>query len=231
MSLIIDLGRSLAQLTDPRFRHVLWKSLAISVAGLAALFVLVMLLLGIFLPDTMTLPWIGTVGFVDTLVDWTAVLLMLVLSVVLMVPVTAAVVGFFLEDVAEAVEVRHYPHLGPPHRLRVRQQITDALRFFGLVVLVNIGALVVYLFSAPLAPFVFWAVNGFLLGREYFLLVAIRRVTRPAAEAMWRRYFWRIWIAGTAIAVPLSVPILNLVVPMIGVAVFTHQFHRLKTNT
>lgn len=73
--------------------------------------------------------------------------------------------------------------------------------------------------------------NGFLLGREYFLLVAIRRVTRPAAEAMWRRYFWRIWIAGTAIAVPLSVPILNLVVPMIGVAVFTHQFHRLKTNT
>ena len=35
MSLIVDLGRSLAQLTDPRFRHVLWKSLAISLAGLA----------------------------------------------------------------------------------------------------------------------------------------------------------------------------------------------------
>lgn len=143
MSLIVDLGRSLAQLTDPRFRHVLWKSLAISLAGLAVLFATVMLLLGATLPDTMTLPWIGTVGFVDTLVDWTAVVLMLVLSIVLMVPVTAAVVGFFLEDVAEAVEVRHYPHLGPPHRLRVRQQITDALRFFGLVVLVNIGALVV----------------------------------------------------------------------------------------
>jgi hypothetical protein len=28
-------------------------------------------------------------------------------------------------------------------------------------------------------------------------------------------------------AVPLSVPVLNLVVPVIGVAVFTHQFHRL----
>ena len=28
-------------------------------------------------------------------------------------------------------------------------------------------------------------------------------------------------------AVPLSVPVLNLVVPILGVAVFTHQFHRL----
>jgi hypothetical protein len=28
-------------------------------------------------------------------------------------------------------------------------------------------------------------------------------------------------------AVPLSVPLLNLVVPVIGVALFTHQFHRL----
>ena len=28
--------------------------------------------------------------------------------------------------------------------------------------------------------------------------------------------------------VPLSVPVLNLVVPVIGVAVFTHQFHRLE---
>ena len=31
-------------------------------------------------------------------------------------------------------------------------------------------------------------------------------------------------------AVPLSVPILNLVVPIIGVAVFTHQFHHLAQD-
>jgi hypothetical protein len=32
---------------------------------------------------------------------------------------------------------------------------------------------------------------------------------------------------GTAMAVPLSLPLVNLMVPIIGVAVFTHQFHRL----
>ena len=32
-------------------------------------------------------------------------------------------------------------------------------------------------------------------------------------------------------AVPLSVPVVNLVVPILGVAVFTHQFHRMAHDT
>ena len=44
---------------------------------------------------------------------------------------------------------------------------------------------------------------------------------------LWRRQLPRLWLAGTAMVVPMSVPVLNLVVPIIGVAVFTHQFQRL----
>ena len=29
-------------------------------------------------------------------------------------------------------------------------------------------------------------------------------------------------------AVPLTIPLINLLVPILGVAVFTHQFHRLE---
>jgi len=226
VSLLVDFARALAQLGDPRFRAVLWKSLGLTLVALALVFWATMLALGWLLPDTVTLPWIGEVGFVDTLVSWAAVGLMLVLSVVLMVPAAAAVVGFFLDDVAAAVEARHYPALPPAARLGLGRQLGDALRFLGLVVLVNLAALAVYLAIPPLAPFAFWAVNGFLLGREYFQLVALRRVERREAEALWRRHFWRVWVAGTAIAVPLSVPILSLVVPMLGVAVFVHQFQR-----
>ena len=96
-----------------------------------------------------------------------------------------------------------------------------------LVVLVNAVALAVYLTLPPLAPFVFWLVNGFLLGREYFGLVATRRLGRAGAMRLARENRGRIWLAGTAMAVPLSVPVLNLLVPIVGVAVFTHQFHRL----
>lgn len=227
MSLVVDLGRALAQIGDPRFRAVLWKALALTVAALALVTVTTVALLGWAMPDTVTLPWIGAVGFVDSLVSWAAIGVMLALSVVLMVPTAAAVVGFFFDDVAEAVEAQHYPDLPPARPLRVGQQVGDALRFLGLVIAVNLAALIVYLTVPPLAPFAFWSVNGFLLGREYFQLVALRRLPKPQAESLWRSHFWRVWIAGTLIAVPLSVPVLNLGVPILGVAVFVHQVRRL----
>jgi uncharacterized protein involved in cysteine biosynthesis len=227
VSLIADFGRALAQLGDPRFLRVLVWSLLLTVLALAAVFWAVVLGLGWLLPDTLTLPWIGPVGFLDDLAFWGGVGLMLVLSVVLMVPAAAVVVGFFLEDVAAAVEARYYPGLPPAREPGLARQARDALGFLGLVVAANLVALVIYLLVPPLAPFVFWLVNGFLLGREYFGLVAARRLAPEAAAALRRRHFGRVWLAGTAMAVPLSVPVLNLVVPILGVAVFTHQFQRM----
>lgn len=227
MSLLADFGRALAQLGDPRFRGVLWRALVVTLAGLVAVFWAVMAGVGWLLPDAIALPWIGEVGFLDDLVSWAAVGLMLVLSGVLMAPVAAVVVGFFLDGVAEAVEARHYPALPPVRDSGVAVQVGDALRFLGLLVGANVAALVVYLAVPPLAPFVFWAVNGFLLGREYFQLVALRRMAPAEAAALRRRHAGRIWLAGTAMAAPLSVPVLNLVAPILGVAVFTHQVQRL----
>ena len=227
MSLVADFGRAVAQLRDPRFLGVLLKALAITVIGLALVFWAVMAGLGWLLPESVALPWIGPVRFLDDLASLAAVGLMLVLSVVLMVPTAAAVVGFFLEEVAEAVEAEHYPGLAPVAGPGLSAQVGDALRFFALVVAVNLAALVVYLLLPPLAPFVFWLVNGFLLGREYFQLVAMRRLGPEGAARLRRANAGRIWLAGTAMAVPLSVPVLNLLVPILGVAVFTHQLHRM----
>ena len=230
MSLVVDLGRALAQLGDPRFRRVLLRSLLLTVLALAAVFWVVVLGLGWLLPDTLSLPWIGEVGFLDDLAFWAGVGLMLALSVVLMVPATAAVVGFFLDDVAAAVEARHYPALPPVEGQGWGEQVRDGLAFFALVAGANLVALAIYFALPPLAPVVFWLVNGFLLGREYFGLVARRRLGRQAAAGLGRRHAGRIWLAGTAMAVPLSVPVLNLVVPVLGVAVFTHQFHRMARD-
>jgi uncharacterized protein involved in cysteine biosynthesis len=108
--------------------------------------------------------------------------------------------------------------------------VADALRFLGLVVAANLAALAIYMLLPPFAPFAFWAVNGFLLGREYFQLVALRRLPPAAATRLRKAHAGRIWLAGTAMAIPLSVPVLNLFVPIIGVAVFTHQFHRMARD-
>lgn len=227
MSLLADFGRALAQMGDPRFRAVLWRALAVVVAALAAVTWAAMLALAWVLPEAVTLPWIGEVGFVDDVASWAALALMLTLSVVLMVPAAAAAVGFFLDDVAAAVEARHYPRLAPARSPGLAVEARQALGFFALVVTANLGALAVYLLAPPLAPLAFWLVNGFLLGREYFTLVAQRRLSPEAAARLRGRHAGRVWLAGVAMALPMSLPIVNLFVPILGVAVFTHQFHRL----
>lgn len=227
MSLFADFARALAQMGDPRFVRVLLWGLGLTVLALAAVFWAVMFGLGWLLPDIVGLPWIGQVRFLDDLASWAAIGLMLALSVVLMVPVAAVVVGFFLDGIAAAVEARHYPRLPPVTGLGLGEQLWDALKFLAVVVVVNLGALLVYFAVPPVAPFVFWVVNGYLLGREYFHLVAMRRLGPARADALRRRHMGRIWLAGIAMALPLSVPVVNLLVPILGVAVFTHQFHRL----
>lgn len=227
MSLLVDFGRALAQMGDRRFRRVLIWSLLLTIAALAAMVWGLTTLLGFVLPDSVSLPWIGSVGFVDDALSWAAVGVMLALSVVLMVPTAAAVVGFFLDDVADAVEARHYAQLPPPRQTPIARQIGDSVRFLALVLGANAVAVIIYFAIPPLAPFIFWLVNGFLLGREYFQLVAQRRLGAEAVTRLRRANRGKIWLAGTAMAAPMSVPVFNLIVPILGVAVFTHQFHRM----
>jgi CysZ protein len=227
MSLLADLARAVAQMSDRRFLGVLFWSLALTVAGLAAVFWAVILFVGGVLPETVVLPFLGPVGFLDNLAFWGAIGLMLALSVVLMVPTAAVVVGFFLDGIVAAVERKHYPNLPAVTGLGLGQQARDAFVFFLIVVAANALALMVYLLVAPLAPFIFWIVNGYLLGREYFTLVAMRRLGPQGAADLRKRHMAWIWLLGIAMVIPLSVPVLNLIVPILGVAVFTHQYHRL----
>ena len=220
-------ARAIGQLGDPRFVRTFLLGVGLALGLLAALAWAVLAGLGRLVPDAVTLPWIGPVTFLDELASGAGLAAFLVASIFLMVPVAALFTGLFLDDVADAVEARHYPALAPARRLGVLESARESLGFLGVLVAANLVALALYLLVAPLAPFVFWAVNGYLLGREYFQLVAVRRLGRAGAGALRRRHPLTIFLAGVLMAVPLTVPVVNLCVPILGAATFTHLFHRL----
>jgi len=229
-----DFAKAIGQLTDSRFRKVLWMGLGLTVALLFGAYAAVLWLVSLFAPETVTLPWIGEVTWVNDLISGASILLMMVLSVFLMVPVASAFTSMFLDEVAQAVEDRHYPTLPPVEAIGWLDGLQDSLSFLGLIIVANLLALIVYAFMAvtvvlaPFTPLVFWSLNGYLLGREYFQLVAMRRMDRASAKALFRKHSATIWLAGSLMAMPLSVPLLNLLVPIIGAATFTHLFHRLE---
>lgn len=228
--ILLDFLKAVSQLSDARFRRVLWLGLGLTVGLLFAMTALLLGLAQWLAPGAMSLPFLGEITWVGEVFSVTIVLAMLVLSVFLMVPVASAFTGLFLEDVAAAVEDRHYPGLPPVPRIGMAEVIRDSLGFFGVLVAVNGLALLLYFPLGPLAPVMFWLVNGYLLGREYFQMVAMRRLGRAGANELRRRYWGRVWMAGTLMAVPLSIPLVNLLIPVLGAATFTHQFHRLQAR-
>ena len=223
-----DFLKALGQIGDPRFRGVLFKGIALTVLLLFGLYAGVGWIANWLAPDVVNLPFIGPVSWVDNLLSGASILLMMVLSVFLMVPVASAFTSIFLDDVADAVEESHYPALPPAPRVSFGDTLRDTFNFLGILIGANIGALVLYVMLPPFAPIIFWALNGLLLGREYFQLVAMRRIGRAAARQAFRDNLGTIWLAGGLMAIPLTFPLINLLIPVLGAATFTHLYHRLE---
>ena len=226
--MIEDVLKALGQMADPRFRRVLLLGVGLSVGLLAVVTAVLVWLATALIGPEISLPFIGTVGWLDNAVGWTLLPVSLVLSVFLMVPVASIFTGLFLDRIAEAVEDRHYPGLPPARRQPLSEMLGETARFLALVVGVNLLGLIAYLVLAPLALFLFWGINGFLLGREYAQMSAARRLPPDEARAFRKRNSGTICATGVLMAIPLSIPVINLLVPVLGAATFTHLFQRLN---
>lgn len=229
--ILADFFKALGQIGDPRFRAAFWRGLGLTVLLLAGVTAALVWGVGWLVGDTVTLPLLGEVGWVDDVLSWAFLALMLALSVFLMVPVASAFVSMFLEEVAGAVEDRHYPGLPPAPGVPVSEAVRDGLAAMGVLIAANAAALLLTLVLPIAGAPVFIAVNGYLLGREYFTVAAMRREGREGALRLRRRHAATIWAAGVLMALPLVVPVLNLVVPILGAATFTHLYHRLKAGS
>jgi len=222
-----DIEKALSQLSDPKFQKVLWRSIFIAIVLLLFPLLGITGFLNWILPDTITLPWLGELSIHGGLLSAASIITIFALSF-LMFPVATLIIGLFLEEISDAVEARYYPNLPVVKRLKLIPVMIDAFQFIGIMVLANIIALLAYVIVPVFALFIFWALNGYLMGREYFQLVAARRIGMKEARRLRKKYFSQIWVAGILVAIPLSIPVVNIIVPILGIAVFTHQFHRLN---
>lgn len=223
--------KALGQLGDPRFRNVLFLGLGLTIGLLiAAYFGLLAVLNTLGLYD-LAAAQMGEGGWGAWIINATSFFAIILLSVFLMVPVASAFTSLFLDRIASAVEDKHFAYLPPADPAPFSEAMKDTVNFLGVLIGANILALLIYLALPPFAPLIFWGLNGFLLGREYFFIAAMRRIGREGAKELRREHFATIWIAGTLMAIPLSVPLVNLLIPILGAATFTHLFHTLEERS
>lgn len=216
--MILDAARAAAsRLFSPEFRSVFLKTLGLTLLALVALWFGIESLL-----EWLAWPWLQ--AFVPGLPSWAGWLsgiiagILLAMGMALLVaPVTAIVAGLFLDDIAEVVERTDYPGDPPGRAVPVLQSLALAIKFFGVVILGNIVALLLLLVPGiNLAAF--FIVNGYLLGREFFEFAAMRFRPEAEAKALRRKYAGTVFLAGLLIAVFLAVPLLNLLTPLFAAA-------------
>jgi uncharacterized protein involved in cysteine biosynthesis len=218
--MLFALFRAIAQLSVPALRRVVVLSLGLAVASFIALW----LGIAFALAHTALFGWQP----LNWLVDLLGALAVLALTWLLFPAVVTIIMGFFLDRVAAAVEALDYPGRGPARRMPVREIIAVTLRLMALTLLLNLLALPVYLLLPGVNFFVFFGLNGYLFGREYFEVVALRRLDPAATRAARHRFAGRVFLGGTAIAGLFALPLVNLLAPVIATAFMVHLFEGLR---
>jgi CysZ protein len=211
------------QLSDPRLRGVIWQSLGLSLLLQVALIALAWWALQSFT----TFQW----GWLNELVRWLGGATVVALAVLLFPASFGIVVSIFMERIADIVEAAHYPHLGPARGIPIWTGIWTGVIFLLAVIALNLVMLPLYilaLFVAGLGAVLFYGINGWLTGRMYYEQVALRRLSAVEVKAWRRANSGALWMTGIAIAFLGTLPILNLIVPVLGTAAMVHVAQSLK---
>ena len=208
-------------LFSPEFRSVLFKALGLTVALFIAVLVISEVLIASF--THFSWPW------ADRLVELGTGLALIVAFFFLMSPVTAAFAGLFLDRIAEKVEARHYPWDPRGTPLPVTRAILLSVQFFIVVLLVNLAVLPTVFFGV--GAFVLVAANAYLIGREYFEMVAMRHMPVEEAKILRKENSPTIFIAALLPAFMSLVPLVNLAVPLFSTAYFTHLFKSVQGSS
>ncbi|MBL0370512.1 sulfate transporter family protein [Rhizobium sp. KVB221] len=228
--ILTSASRAAAGIFSPEIRGVFWKVLGLTVLALAALWLSIRQAF-----VSWVMPWIEP--WFPGLPDWAGWLAVagsfiwavgLAAAVAMLIaPVSAIVAGFFLDDAAEIIEGKDYPDDRPGVALPLGQALASSLRFFLVVIAANLLALVLLLVPG-VNIVIFFVVNGYLIGREYFEFAASRHLGVAGAKQYRRVNQGTVILAGMLVGLLLLVPVLNLLTPLFAAVLMVHLFKAMK---
>jgi len=221
------INRSWQQMLHPKFRSVFITAILAAAITLA----LLIYVLNIYWPENFISGWswldeysggLSTAGF------W---LVAGFGSYILFPGVVTMVMGLLTDKIADAVEEEYYPNRLGAREVPYADLVLGAAKLTLIMLAVNLVFVIPYiiLFFMGGFPFIilFVAVNGYMLGREYFEMVAVRHMDQHDRNALRRANSGSLFMGGALIAGMFMVPFLNILAPIIGAAVMTHIFQHI----
>ncbi|HLY57197.1 MAG TPA: EI24 domain-containing protein, partial [Stellaceae bacterium] len=107
-----------------------------------------------------------------------------------------------------------------------RDTLSSGIWLLVCTVFGNLVLLPIYFFLPGVNLVLFLLLNGYVLGRGYFDAVTLRRMDGRTARLVWRANRATFIVNGALAAFLLTVPGLNLVAPIVGLAATVHLLER-----
>lgn len=194
---------------------------ALLISLVAALVLLMVLWIGA--SALLTLIHVSPFHRLDIIIDVLGSLTALFVAWLLFPSLSILALGIFLDPFVTTIEHAHYPYLSQARRVGAGEFVRSGLRLAILAVVINVVLLPVYFVPIVNIP-LYYGLNGYLVGRAYFEAVALRRFELHDVRAMWRRNRTYLSFAGAIIGFLLTLPLVDLIAPLIGAAFMLHLF-------
>jgi CysZ protein len=211
--------KAAAMLFDRDFAGLVFWTLLITAILFVALFVGVEYALS-------RLPTLGSI-WVNRFLELATPVILILAIFFLGTPVAAMVGSLFLDRIAAKVDAQFYPNDPKAPGTPVVTGIGEAFRLIGLALVLNLALVPVDIGIPGAAEIATILANGWLLGREFFELAALRHLSRQESDALRRRHSGTIYAAGLLISILTVVPVVDLIAPFFGSALMAHLFKRL----
>ena len=211
------LFRALSQLDDPIFLGVVLRSVTLSVLAFGAL---------VAGSAWLVEDWVGQGGWLGWLAGALGGATALLLAVWLFVPVALLIATLFVNRVSVTVERRFYPGLPAAAGAPMTEQAWAGAVLGAQVLVLQIVSLLAAILLPGVGLLLGWLVTGWAIGRGLFMSVAMRRMARPEALLVYDRRRLAVLLPGVALALASSLPLVNLLVPVLGIAAMVHVLHR-----
>ncbi len=208
--------KALGMIFEPALLGVVFRSFLLTLL----LFVLAFLAVqyGIQLLPPSPWPWLNSA------IDIIASVLVLVALLFFGAPVAALFASLFLNGVAKRIEAKYYPGGAKGAGAPFLTYLFVGLRLAAEIILVTLALLPADVMLPIVGSLATLAADGWLLGRQFFELAALRHLSRAEADGMRKRHATGILGAGIVIALLSMIPVVNFFAPLFGTAFMVHVF-------
>lgn len=222
---------TISSLLRPKIIFIAIKCLFLSIFLMVLLNIGVGWLLANFEIVTLSGDWQKFGSYLDTALDILGGFGSLLLSWFLFPLIAPIIASFFTESTAKAVESKNYPNYSSPvENASFLNSLIYDVRFLILTIALNL-LLLPLLVLFPLYIICYYVINGYLLGREFFTVASSRHIGVKNSNILRKQHRKRVFISGVIMTILATIPLLNLILPIIAVVWMVHLYHIIDKNS